>query len=69
VETKLFVLCKRVIKHHGKIAFHRNHTFVAVKSGTSYKIMSELDSMEIFPRDYFNEHFIVIFPVMEDPLK
>lgn len=62
--TELFVLCIKEIRHHNKIAFRKGHVYICDYK-VKFFLIGDDDSREIFPKDYFNLHFKVMFPVME----
>jgi hypothetical protein len=63
---ELFILCIKEIQHHRKIAFHKGHTYICnYSSGKKFFLIGDDDSRETFPKEYFDEHFRIIFPVME----
>jgi len=66
MNTKLFVLCTKDIKHHTKMAFRRGHVYIADMHGNNYSVVCDDDSRDSLPKEYFNRHFKVIFPVMEN---
>ena len=63
--VRLFVLCVKSILHHNQIAFEKGHVYICAKTDNNYMLTSEDDSHEAFPKDYFDAHFEVIFPVMD----
>jgi len=65
MEVKFFVLCTKEICLHGKTAFRRGHVYIAHVENSYYRFISETDSPEVFPKDFFSEHFQEMFPVME----
>jgi len=68
--TKLFVVCIKTIIHHDCKAFHKGHVYVSDKRKETYHLTSDIDDVpEAFPKNYFRQHFRVIFPVMEEELK
>jgi hypothetical protein len=64
--NQLFVLCIKNIKHHDYIAFHKGHVYIANYANNIYVITSERGSDESFPKSYFEDNFMVMFPVMEN---
>lgn len=62
---RYFVLCVVAISLHGKIAFHRGHVYIAqtVDKGDNYSITCEFDTLEIFPKEYFESNFKVMSTV------
>jgi hypothetical protein len=64
--TQLFVLCIKNIRHHDQCAFQKGHVYLANYIKGIYEINSEQDANEPFPKSYFEGHFKIIFPVMEN---
>jgi hypothetical protein len=61
---ELFAVCTKQILHHGKIAFHKGHVYVTkeltIKGIKIYNMVSDQDSSESFPKEYFEENFKII---------
>lgn len=64
MEVKFFVLCTKEVKLHGKTAFHKGHVYIAYVGGI-YKIVSDQDTPEVFPKDFFSQYFQEMYPVAE----
>jgi hypothetical protein len=64
--SQLFVLCIKNIKHHDHSAFHKGHVYIASYTNSVYIINSDQNSDESFPKSYFEDNFMVMFPVMEN---
>jgi hypothetical protein len=54
---RTFVLCTVEVKHHNRVAFHKGHVYVAEQKTKNVEIMSDLDTLEIYPTHIFNCHF------------
>jgi hypothetical protein len=73
--TELYVLCIKDIKHHGNnVAFRKGHVYIAnrIDDGSNgisskYNIISDYhETIETFPKNYFNINFKIMFPVMKN---
>jgi hypothetical protein len=71
MKTRFFAVCTKEIRRYNKISFHKGHVYMPEIKGDEISITGDSDDcLEIFPKDYFKEYFVIIFPVMpEDFLK
>jgi len=65
---QVFVLCTAEIKHHNQVAFHKGHVYIATQNPTApnyMKLISDLKSLENYPKAFFKNHFKVMCKEVE----